>query len=354
MLDSQHHLCGTKTKLILAGYSQGAHVTGDAYLKALSKPVIGNLIVGVVLFSDPLYNHLDPSDFRTNQQIQNQEVLHHNGSLTVIGPFHDGSPRHFPASTIGHVLSYCLINDFICQGLGGNPFSHQHSAYPANGYPADAAKWLAAQSLPPVLAAPAGVVLSNTKGFGEAHPIEIYFGGDPTGLVTKIHWTNWGQPTAYGTGIAEYLWPGLIVADGKDEAAQVVVSHLGTCEGKRSYNSLQWYFPEEGEYYDPARASSFCPALKLPAEPQPKKLVCADAQLASGATATQVWAFGVSCAIASAMIARSPAARYAVTGGRWLDGRYRCGGSGVGGGALPSLFECATTYEEQSVLFFVS
>ena len=147
MIGAQYTVCGTRTKLILAGYSQGAELVGDAYLAELAtdRRSAAN-IAGVVLFADPLYNHLDPSDFRTDQQMENQSVLHHNGSLTVHGLWHVGAPHSFPQATIGHVLSYCLINDLVCQGLGGNPFSHQHPAYPANGYPQDAANWLAAQT----------------------------------------------------------------------------------------------------------------------------------------------------------------------------------------------------------------
>jgi hypothetical protein len=29
-------------------------------------------------------------------------------------------------------------------------------------------------------------------------PSTIFNGGDPSGSVTKIHWTGWGNPTAIG------------------------------------------------------------------------------------------------------------------------------------------------------------
>ncbi len=41
---------------------------------------------------------------------------------------------------------------------------------------------------------------SQGVGWGTAHPSEIFNGGDPSGLVTNIHWSSWGGPTANGTG----------------------------------------------------------------------------------------------------------------------------------------------------------
>ena len=138
MIGLERRACGTKTKLYLAGYSQGAELTGDAYLATLPATV-----AGVVLFADPLYNLTDASDVQTSLQQSQHANLHHNGSLTVHGLYHVAPPHSFPNATVGKVLSYCLINDLICQGTGGNPFSHQHSAYPANGDPQDAARWFA-------------------------------------------------------------------------------------------------------------------------------------------------------------------------------------------------------------------
>lgn len=37
-------------------------------------------------------------------------------------------------------------------------------------------------------------------GWGTPHPSEIFNGGDPSGLVTRIHWSNWGGPVASGVG----------------------------------------------------------------------------------------------------------------------------------------------------------
>ena len=41
----------------------------------------------------------------------------------------------------------------------------------------------------------------NTIGWGTPHPSEIFNGGDPSGLVTHIHWTRWGAGVSYGRGL---------------------------------------------------------------------------------------------------------------------------------------------------------
>jgi hypothetical protein len=38
------------------------------------------------------------------------------------------------------------------------------------------------------------------SGWGKVKPAKIFNGGDPSGLVWKIRWQHWGQPTAIGWG----------------------------------------------------------------------------------------------------------------------------------------------------------
>ena len=47
----------------------------------------------------------------------------------------------------------------------------------------------------PAYAGPQGV------GWGSPHPSKIFNGGDPSGLVTHIHWSSWGQASATGHGL---------------------------------------------------------------------------------------------------------------------------------------------------------
>jgi hypothetical protein len=40
----------------------------------------------------------------------------------------------------------------------------------------------------------------NGVGWGTYKPVEIFNGGDPSGMVSAISWTGWGHPTAIGFG----------------------------------------------------------------------------------------------------------------------------------------------------------
>jgi hypothetical protein len=53
-----------------------------------------------------------------------------------------------------------------------------------------------------------GVTLGSSKfyapqsrGFGSVRPAKIFNGGDPSGLVTNIHWDTWGGVEALGRGL---------------------------------------------------------------------------------------------------------------------------------------------------------
>jgi len=45
------------------------------------------------------------------------------------------------------------------------------------------------------------------KGWGAVRPSEIFNGGDPSGLVTRIHWSSWGAAVAAGTGLNAIFMP---------------------------------------------------------------------------------------------------------------------------------------------------
>jgi RNA polymerase sigma factor (sigma-70 family) len=95
-------------------------------------------------------------------------------------------------------------------------------------------------------------------GYGQVRPTSIFNGGDPTGSVSNVVWQSWGGPQATGTGIAEYVAPDQIVADGTQEQATVVAFDLGVCQGKFMYQAIEWYFPEEGQAYDPSDYIDIC------------------------------------------------------------------------------------------------
>jgi hypothetical protein len=167
-------------------------------------------------------------------------------------------------------------------------------------------------------------------GYGRVRPHKIFNGGDPTGVVTHIHWTRWGKKRAIGRGHAEYVWPGTTVAGNDGNArAKVVAFHLGRCRGHRSYNAISWFFPDYDETFDPRSYINICTGrYHLP--PTPPLLECDDVELTDGSGwATYVYAQGLSCDDAEAFVAGLPVADYFYSGGRWVtpDG-YRCGTEG--------------------------
>ena len=91
------------------------------------------------------------------------------------------------------------------------------------------------------------------RGYGEVMPSWIHNGGDPTGIVEDVHWQSWGEDRAIGSGFAYYQAPNKIVAESTRERATVVAFNLGTCRGVPSYNAIQWFFPQQGDEFDPRR-----------------------------------------------------------------------------------------------------
>ena len=92
----------------------------------------------------------------------------------------------------------------------------------------------------------AGAVVLGSKGFasrgagwGNAHPSRIFNGGDPSGLVTHIQWTRWGDSVASGRGLSSIYerrggyYPQLV-------AVELRASNLGHCTagGPLAYRRL--------------------------------------------------------------------------------------------------------------------
>ena len=115
----------------------------------------------------------------------------------------------------------------------------------------------------PTLGQLAGV-FAQGQGFGQVQPPKIFNGGDPTGLVTHITWQSWGSRRAIGSGTAEYVGPNQSVATGKPKPATVVAFHLGMCDGKLMYQAVEWYFPGEGQSFDPSHYENICTGSYVP------------------------------------------------------------------------------------------
>lgn len=102
---TQLHVACPNTKVILAGYSQGAHVVGDVV--TLLPLTIQNQIAGIVLFGDPLFNptqtQVDKGTYENWRGIWSAE--YGPGGLP---------PRQFQENLVSKASSYCLKGDFVC------------------------------------------------------------------------------------------------------------------------------------------------------------------------------------------------------------------------------------------------
>jgi hypothetical protein len=108
----------------------------------------------------------------------------------------------------------------------------------------------------PILAGPWSM---GQEGYGHAKPHKIFNGGDPTGLVKKIHWNSWGGRRATGTGTALWVGRNQPVAAGKFETgARVVLFQLGVCHGQPAYNAIEWYFPQHGQKFSAGTYINAC------------------------------------------------------------------------------------------------
>lgn len=118
------------TKLLLVGYSQGAHVTGDVYQERSS----WLRILGVALFGDPYFNSADTTAARGSF------AFGLNGILGTRPPFLGA-----------HVLSFCHRHDPVCQGIASFRLSHgfaPHENYHKLGEAQIAAAYFASASYP--------------------------------------------------------------------------------------------------------------------------------------------------------------------------------------------------------------
>jgi hypothetical protein len=86
--------------------------------------------------------------------------------------------------------------------------------------------------------------LPGQIGFGHVRPRTIFLGGDPTGLVCRIHWLTWGGRFAIATATALDVVGHQTTAQGKWAPAVIVLSHLGSWQGRSAYLRYSWSFPD--------------------------------------------------------------------------------------------------------------
>jgi hypothetical protein len=84
----------------------------------------------------------------------------------------------------------------------------------------------------------------------------VFNGGEAEATVRNIVWTSWGGSQAIGSGLGYYYktYP----PDGHFERATIVAFDLGTCSGALEYRAVEWYFPEQGESFNPGQYEDIC------------------------------------------------------------------------------------------------
>jgi hypothetical protein len=182
----------------------------------------------------------------------------------------------------------------------------------------------------------------NQKGYGRVRPSTIYNGGDPTGLVQHVRWSQWGGRRAIGQGIGDFVWPGQSVGGGSIQTPATIVAYdRGPCRGRVAYRKIEWYFPSYGETFEPNQFQDIC-GHNYPRYVAPPQ--CGTVAIGSGeGVATSIQARGIGCAQARELVANSPAMRYFNGGGRFIYAGLYCGTEGYNPelSSPPIAFECA-------------
>lgn len=266
------------------------------------------------------------------------DLLSHELAEIATNPWHlhsDGSPRSWFTKSGDEVGDLCrFVYGPRDQRTGADVYLHG-DPYLIQG------EWSNADhgcSLGPTL----GRAWSpSQEGYGLVKPSTIFNGGDPTGLVQRVTWNNWGQPRAIGHGTGDYVWPGESVARGSiPSRATVIAWDLGPCRGQLAYRRISWFFPAYGDTFDPSQWIDPCTGAYAPYKP-PRN--CADVTIRSPhGYASQVQVYGISCSRAREIISTSPSVRYVTFGeSRFRHAGLYCGTEGYSDLSPPTLFDCA-------------
>ncbi|MEV4315019.1 cutinase family protein [Actinocrispum sp. NPDC049592] len=210
-IESTLAVCAS-TQLILAGYSQGAEVTGTVY-RALTTAQ-RDRVLGVALFGDPDLTGKARTSLGTLDR-------NRNGILA------DASPGEFPAP-LDKVRSYCHALDMVCQGAlrwsAVNPLRKsfdkaQHTNYHVVGdkpgedtYPVNAARFFANRVRPAPASAGPEATITPVEGAVPGEPFVVSAGesADPEGRPLTYAWDLDGSgayATVTGGGILETSFP---------------------------------------------------------------------------------------------------------------------------------------------------
>lgn len=224
-ISSFHTRCGS-TPIVLAGYSQGAHVVGDVY-QSVNQGTRDKTTL--VMFGDPRFNPAQP-------QVNFGNFSSARHGIWTAWFNHGNASRTFSSGQYSSVRSYCLLYDPVCNYTAGNGFNCRPNAYCVHtryidfGYTDDAAKWAegrvrgmmpaAAPVQQPTPAAARSYVyhVANTGGSGlRVRPSPAAVGaplyGIPEGGTLSITCQVHGQRVLSGSDIWDRLTDGGWVYD---------------------------------------------------------------------------------------------------------------------------------------------
>ena len=187
--------CPTE-KILLAGYSQGAQVAGNAYQDLTASQQ--SHIFGVFLLSDPRRNGAD------GEVDRGTALTRGNGAVTEPGT--SGPRPLFNAASAGKVLSYCRLGDPVCQGpfnfSGSNGLSVNysiaaHTSYTTykngcNTYPQEAADYFAGQ---------AGMPETSSGPIATLDPVDDAIAGEPVTISAADSCDPDGEALSYAWDI---------------------------------------------------------------------------------------------------------------------------------------------------------
>jgi hypothetical protein len=102
---------------------------------------------------------------------------------------------------------------------------------------------------------------AGISGFGLVAPAAISLGGLASSPhVSSISWSDWGAAQAIGQGQSiDGTGQSGPVSSWPVEPATVVAFDLGSCDGgPPAYQKVTWYFPKDGQTFDPTTATNAC------------------------------------------------------------------------------------------------
>lgn len=212
--------CGSRTWLVLVGYSQGAQVAADAFqnknVDTRLSPKELEQVIGVVLFGDPYFNGGSLAARGRGFSRQRHGVLGRRAEFSL-----------HPFVLSVRVRSYCHGHDPICQGPfirsgsripdpkifgASGPRLINHENYAEFGEPEEAAQGVAllAPRFMWVQPGPWGDPSREAaaRGVDFWKPLErwaVYLGdsGDSFVRFSKMRWTGWTTDRVVATGLLE-------------------------------------------------------------------------------------------------------------------------------------------------------